>query len=129
MTDATRYLPALGRLLIAIIFIMSGIRKLLGPDGTEAYIAAAGMPLPTLAYWIAVVVELGGGLLLLVGYQTRWAALVLAVFSAAAAIGFHAKFGDQNQMIHFLKNLAIAGGLLQIVHFGGGAFSADAARR
>lgn len=129
LTDATRYLPALGRLLIAIIFIMSGINKLPDPAGAQAYISAAGLPLPTLAYWVAVVVELGGGLLLLAGYQARWAALVLAVFSVAAALGFHAKFGDQNQTIHFLKNLAIAGGLLQIAHFGAGVLSVDDARR
>src|SRR6266436_4084776 len=100
----TRYLPALGRLLIAVIFVMSGLGKLADPAGTKAYIVSAGLPFPDLAYFIAIAVELGGGLLLIVGYQTRIAAVVLAVFTVAAAIGFHRDFADQNQMIHFLKN-------------------------
>ena len=91
-----------------------------------AYIAAAGLPLPVVGYAIALVAEVGGGLLLLLGYQTRYAALGLAVFTVAAAIGFHHNFADQNQMIHFLKNLAITGGLLQIFAFGPGSFSLDA---
>jgi putative oxidoreductase len=78
------------------------------------------------SYAIALVVEVGGGLLLLLGYRTRLAALGLAIFSVAAAVGFHHNFADQNQMIHFLKNLAIAGGLLQVVTFGAGGFSLDA---
>jgi putative oxidoreductase len=81
---------------------------------------------PPLAYAIAVLVELGGGLLLIAGYQARSVALVLAVFSVAAAVAFHNNFADQNQMIHFLKNVMMAGGLLQIVAFGAGAISLDA---
>jgi putative oxidoreductase len=73
-----------------------------------------------------VVVELGAGALLLAGYRTRLAALVLAVFSIAAALGFHHDFADQNQMIHFLKNVAIAGGLLEVAAFGAGPLSIDA---
>ena len=67
-------------------------------------------------------------MLLLVGFQTRWSALVLAAFTIAAALAFHHAFGDQNQMIHFLKNIAIAGGLLQVTAFGAGSFSIDARR-
>jgi putative oxidoreductase len=118
--------PAIGRLLIAAIFLLSGVGKIFNPEGTQAYIAAAGLPLPVVSYVIALVVEVGGGLLLLLGYRTRLAALVLAVFTLLAAVGFHHNFADQNQMIHFLKNLAIAGGLLQIVTFGAGGFSLDA---
>ncbi len=121
----TRYLPALGRLLIALIFVMSGFGKLADPAGTKAYIVSAGLPFPDLAYFIAIAVELGGGLLLIVGYQTRIAATVLAVFTVVAAIGFHLDFADQDQMIHFMKNLAIAGGLLQVAAFGAGALSLD----
>ena len=77
---------------------------------------------------MALIIELGGGVLLVVGYQARLVAAVLAVFSLATAFAFHANFGDQNQMIHFLKNFAIAGGLLQVVAFGAGRFSVDAAR-
>jgi putative oxidoreductase len=79
-----------------------------------------------LAYAIAVLVELGGGLLLIAGYQARSVALALAVFSIAAAVSFHNNFADQNQMIHFLKNVMMAGGLLQIFAFGAGAISLDA---
>jgi putative oxidoreductase len=119
-------IPAIGRLLIAAIFLLSGVGKIFAPDGTQAYIAAAGLPLPVVSYAIALVVEIGGGLLLLLGYRTRIAALGLAIFTVLAAVGFHHNFADQNQMIHFLKNLAIAGGLLQIVTFGAGGFSLDA---
>jgi len=128
MDMVNRYLPALGRLLIAAIFLLSGLNKIASPDATQAYIASAGLPAPFLAYLVAVVVEVGGGILLLIGYQARLAALVLALFTIAAAFGFHHKFGDQNQFIHFFKNLAMAGGLLQVVAFGAGAFSIDAWR-
>ena len=124
--SAPSLIPAFGRLLMAVIFLLSGVGKIFAPEATQAYIAAAGLPLPVVAYAITLLVEVGGGLLLLLGYQTRYAALGLAVFTAAAAIGFHHNFADQNQMIHFLKNLAIAGGLLQVVAFGAGGFSLDA---
>jgi len=117
--------PLAGRILLAVIFILSGISKLANPAGTQGYIASVGLPLPLLAYTVAVVVEIAGGLLLLVGYRTRLAALALAVFTFAAAVVFHHAFGDQNQFIHFMKNIAITGGLLQVFAFGGGAFSVD----
>jgi putative oxidoreductase len=123
--DATRYLPFLGRLLLGLPFAMSGFGKLAAYGKTTAMIAAAGLPVPPLAYAVAVIVELGGGLLLVAGYQVRAAALVLAVFSIAAASSFHNNFADQNQMIHFLKDVMMAGGLLQITAFGAGAFSLD----
>ena len=117
--DTTRYASLVGRLLIGVPFAMRGFGKLAAYGATTAYIAAAGLPVPPLAYAIAVLVELGGGLLLIAGYQARWVALALAVFSLAAAVAFHSNFADQNQMIHFLKNVMMAGGLLQIVAFGG----------
>lgn len=120
--------PALGRLLLAAIFLMSGLGKLADPAATAAYIASKGLPLPELAAWGASAVEVFGGLLLIAGFQTRLAALALAGFTVAAAVLFHAEFGDRNQMIHFLKNIAIVGGLLQVVAFGAGAFSLDAWR-
>jgi putative oxidoreductase len=92
-------------------------------------IAAAGLPFPPLAFAVAATVELGGGLLLVLGYQVRPVALALAVFSLAAAVSFHSNFADQNQMFHFLKNVMIAGGLLQIVAFGAGAISIEQLRR
>ena len=117
--------PLIGRILIASIFILSGLSKLAAPAATQGYIASAGLPAPLLAYIVAIVVEAGGGLLLLVGYRTRLVAAVLAVFTLVAAVAFHHALGDQNQFIHFFKNLAMAGGLLQVVAFGAGRFSLD----
>jgi putative oxidoreductase len=118
-----------GRFLLAILFILSGLSKLGTAAATQAYIAKAGLPLPVLAYVVAVAVELGAGLMLLVGYKTRVAALALAVFTLAAAVFFHNQFGDRNQFIHFMKNLAICGGLLQLYVFGAGGLSIDGRRQ
>jgi putative oxidoreductase len=96
---------------------------------TLAYIKAAGLPFAPLALAGSALVELVGGMALIVGYRTRSAAVALAAFSLAAAVFFHPNFADQNQMIHFLKNFAIAGGLLQVAAFGGGRFSLDARGR
>ena len=122
---ALRYLPFAGRLLIGLPFAMSGFSKLAAVSPTIEMIRAAGLPLPPLAFAIAVIVELGGGLLLVAGLRTRIVAAALALFSLAAAAAFHNSFADQNQMIHFLKNVMMAGGLLQIVAFGAGALSID----
>ena len=126
MRDAS--MTALGRLFLATLFLLSGFSKLAGAAATTGYIASAGLPLPGVAYVLAVIVEIGGGLLLLVGFQARLAAAVLAVFTLVAAIFFHNNFADQNQMIHFMKNLAITGGLLQIAAWGAGRWSLDARR-
>jgi putative oxidoreductase len=123
--DATRYLPFAGRLLIGLPFAMSGFGKLVAYGATTELIRSAGLPAPPLAFAAAVAVELGGGLLLVAGYRTRFVAAAMALFTLAAAVSFHANFADQNQMIHFLKNVMMAGGLLQIVAFGAGAFSID----
>ena len=119
-------IPAIGRVLLAAIFIISGIGKVMAPAATIGYIASAGLPLASLAFGAAVAVELGGGLLLIAGIQARAVAAALALFSIVTAFAFHGAIGDQNQMIHLLKNLAMAGGLLQVVAFGAGAFSVDA---
>jgi putative oxidoreductase len=123
-----RYLPLLGRVLIGAPFILSGLGKLAGHDATVGYIASVGLPLPQLGWLIASIVEVGGGALLVSGYRSRLVALVLALFAVATAIFFHHNFADQNQMIHFLKNVMLAGGLLQIVYFGAGPMSIDATR-
>jgi putative oxidoreductase len=123
--DATRYLPFLGRLLIGLPFVMSGFGKLAAYGKTTAMIAAVGLPVPPLAFAVAVLVELGGGVLLVLGYQVRPVAIAQAIFTIAAAVSFHNNFADQNQMIHFLKDVMITGGLLQIVAFGAGAISLD----
>jgi putative oxidoreductase len=121
----TRYLPFAGRLMIGLPFAMSGLGKLAAYGATTAMISAAGLPVPPLAFALAVAIELGGGLLLIAGYRTRFVAAGLALFALATAISFHSNFADQNQMIHFLKNVMMAGGLLQIVAFGAGAISLD----
>jgi putative oxidoreductase len=118
-------LAATGRVLLAAIFVLSGVSKLADPTGTIAYITSAGLPAPSLAYGVAVAVELAGGLLLIAGIRTRIVASAIAVFSLAAAFGFHANLADQNQFIHFFKNVAMAGGLLQVAAFGSGRFGFD----
>lgn len=117
-----------GRFAIAVIFILSGVGKIAAPAATQGYIASVGLPVPLLAYLLATVTEVGGGILLVVGYRARIVSLVLAAFTLAAALFFHSNFADQNQMIHFLKNVAIIGGLLQIAAFGAGSLSLDGRR-
>lgn len=126
-TNATNVtaIPAIGRILLAAIFVISGIGKIAAPAATIGYIQAMGLPFATLGLAVAVIVELGGGVLLALGYKTRLVAAVLAAFSVVTAIAFHGAIGDQNQFIHLLKNFAMAGGLLQVVAFGAGAFSID----
>ena len=123
--DSTRYLSFAGRILIGLPFAMGGLSKLAAYGPTTAMIAAVGLPVPPLAFAVAVAVELGGGLLLIAGYQTRFVAIALALFSIVTAVFFHSNFADQNQMINFLKNVMMAGGLLQIAAFGAGAISLD----
>jgi putative oxidoreductase len=126
-----KYAPtiaAVGRILIAVIFLMSGLSKLGAPGATIGYIASVGLPLPVLGFLIALAAEIGGGLLLLVGFQTRLIASLLAVFTLATAVFFHNNFADQNTMIHFLKNIMIIGGLLQIVAIGATSLSLDTRR-
>jgi putative oxidoreductase len=117
-----------GRILLAAIFVISGAGKIFAAQATQGYIASAGLPFPQLAFLVAVVIELGGGLLLAVGYKTRLAAIALAVFTVVAGLIFHSAIGDQNQFAHLLKNFAIVGGLLQVVAFGPGSLSLDARR-
>jgi putative oxidoreductase len=124
--DRYKFLPLLGRILIGAPFVMSGLGKLAAYGATVGYIAAMGLPVPPLAFVVAVLTELGGGLLLLSGYRARVVSLAMAVFCVVTAMFFHHNFADQNQMIHFLKNVMMAGGLLQITYFGAGAFSLDA---
>jgi putative oxidoreductase len=127
--NANRDIVALvGRVLLGFMFVMSGFGKLTGFAGASGYIASKGLPLPDLLAAGAVLVELGGGLALILGWKARWAALALAIFSVLAGILIHnfwAAAPDQamNQQIHFMKNLTIAGGMLMVVAFGAGRFS------
>lgn len=124
-SNAVSATSLLGRILLASLFLISGFGKLAAPAATKAYIVYAGLPLPDLAYLVAVVVEVGFGLALLAGYRTRAVAAVMAVFTLATAFSFHFHLADQNQLIHFFKNVSITGGLLQVVALGAGAYSLD----
>jgi putative oxidoreductase len=116
---------AAARVLLAALFLVSGVEKVFAPAMIQGYIASAGLPFPPLVYAITVVIEVGAGALLLVGFRTRLMAAVLAAFTVAAALIFHRALGDPNQFVHFMKNLAIAGGLLHVAAVGAGAFSLD----
>jgi putative oxidoreductase len=113
------------RVLISAIFLYSGVNKILHPVTTQEYMAAHGMPLTGLFMLAAIAVELAGGLSVLLGYKTRWGAIALAVFLIPATLIFHTNFADQMQTIHFMKNLAILGGLLAIVQSGSGQISLE----
>ena len=123
-----------GRALVALLFVPAGFAKIAGFAGTAGYIASKGVPLPEVAAAIAIAVELGLGLLLLVGWQTRWAALGTAVFTAVITFIFHNYWAvPAEQMMQqqqaFFKNIAIVGGLLLVVAFGAGAWSFDGKRQ
>ena len=119
-----------GRLLMSIIFIIGGWGKLMAGAATTAYFAKVGLPLPEVGYYVAVIVELIGGLMLLFGVLTRWVGLVLAIWCVATALTAHTVWSDpaagRNQQIHFFKNMAMCGGFLFVAVFGGGAFAVDA---
>lgn len=123
----------IGRVLLALIFIVSGFGKLAGLEGTAGYIASKGLPLPTLLALGAGVLEVVGGIALAVGFQARWAALALAVFTFIATVLFHnywAMPADQQfvQQLMFMKNLSIVGGMLVVFSLGAGPLSFDARR-
>ncbi len=121
MSSQQDWVALVGRVLLAVIFILAGWNKITGYDGTVAYMQSYGLPALLLPF--VIVLELGGGLALLAGVLARWAALALALFSIAAAVIFHTNFADQTQMTMFLKNIAIAGGLLMVFGYGPGRLS------
>ena len=118
-----------GRLFYSSLYILYGYLKLTGFAGTTGYMAKQGLPAPAFFAALAVVIELGGGLLMLIGYQTRLVALGLAIYVLIASFIAHAHFGDGNQMLHFFKNMVIVGGSLAFVAFGAGAYSVDGRRK
>jgi len=128
--NVTNTAALVGRILLAIMFITSGFGKLTGFDGTVGYIASKHLPLPQVGAVIAILAELGGGLLLLVGFKARWAALALAIFTLAAGILVHDFWNadaasKMMQSINFWKNVTIAGGMLTVFAFGPGRYSVD----
>jgi putative oxidoreductase len=126
-------LALIGRILLAILFVPAGFGKIAGFAGTVGYATAMGLPAPQVGVAIALVIELFGGLALLIGYRTRIAAIALAVFTLVASFFFHAYWAvpaeqQMMQQLMFFKNIAITGGLLAFAAFGAGAFSLDARR-
>jgi putative oxidoreductase len=121
-----------GRILLAALFIKSGIGKIGGFEGTVGAIASKGLPLPQIAAILTILVELGGGILLAVGFKARWAALVIGLFTIAAGIIFHNYWAVEGaarmgQEINFWKNISITGGMLMVFAFGPGRYSVDKA--
>lgn len=120
----SKFSTLIGRILLAHIFVLAGLNKLgAGYAGTQGYMDAMGVPGMLLP--LVILLELGGGLALVIGYKTRLAAWALAAFSIVAAVIFHNNLSDQMQMIMFMKNLAIAGGLLILAEHGAGFYSLD----
>ncbi len=122
-----------GRICLSVIFLLSGFGKIMDPGGTQGYMAAKGMPMIPFLFVVAIIFELVGGLSVLLGIKANWGATMLIVFTLIAGIIFHnfwavPKAEMQGQMIHFLKNIAIIGGLMFVAAFGPGPLSFDARR-
>jgi len=126
--------PALiGRLLLALMFLLAGLSKLGGLEGTAGYIASKGLPMAQVLAFATAALEVGGAVMLIVGWQARWAALALAAFTLLATVLFHNYWAmpaaeQMMQQLMFMKNLAITGGLLVLFAFGPGSLSLDARR-
>ena len=129
-TNTQDTVALVARILLAAMFIISGFGKITGFDGTAGYIASKGLPMPQVVAALTIALELGGGILLAVGFKARWVALLLGIFSVVAAIIFHNFWAVEaaqkmGQQIHFLKNITIAGGMLMVFAFGPGRLSVD----
>lgn len=130
MAFIEKFGPVIGRILIALLFIPAGFGKIGGFEGTVGYIASKGIPLPQVAAAGTIFVELVVGIALLIGFKARYAALILAIFTVAAAVLFHNYWAFPAeqvaaQKINFFKNLAVTGGLLFVAAFGPGPLSLD----
>ena len=126
MSKQSDTIALIGRCLMAVMFLLSGFGKVAAPAATIAWIKSTGLPMPGVGYVISIIVELGGGLLLVLGWKTKVLGAVLSVFAIATALIFHHNVADQNQLFHFLKNIAVMGGLFQLMAFGAGNLSLDA---
>ncbi len=129
--DSRKDIAALvGRVLLALMFVIAGYGKITGYDGTAGWMTAAGMPMVGVLLPLSILVELGGGIALIVGWKARWAALALAAFTLLASLTFHnfwAMTGDavMTNTLFFLKNIAVIGGMLMVFAFGPGRYSID----
>jgi len=124
-----------GRILLALLFLVAGIRKLMAPAASAGYFAKLGFPMTDVLVWVVIAVEIGGALLLIAGWKTRWAAYALTIFTLIATFAAHRfwEFGDAAQyaaqLNNFLKNFAIIGGMLILAATGPGQHSVDGRRR
>ena len=125
MHHMTNHAPLVGRIFLAVIFIVSGISKVTSFDQTVGFIASRGLPIVGLLTVLVILVEVLGSIALLIGFQARKAAVALLVFLALATLLYHMDWSKQMEMMNFLKNLAIMGGLLYVSSFGPGAMSVD----
>ncbi|MCW4043749.1 MAG: DoxX family protein [Candidatus Bathyarchaeota archaeon] len=118
-------IPLAARILISTIFIIAAINKAMNPSGTENYIAAAGIPAAGVLSVLVIMIEIFGGLSILLGFKAKWGAIALFMFLIPATLIFHTEFTDQIQSIMLLKNLAMMGGLLMVANYGSGSYSLD----
>jgi putative oxidoreductase len=123
MGFAKEYGPVVGRFLIALIFLISGFQKIGGFEGTTGYIASKGLPFPALLTAISILVELGGALMIILGWRTRLAALVILLWLIPVTIIFHNFVQNPGETVQFLKNVAIAGAMIYLMAFGSGPYS------
>lgn len=123
MNTFETYLPVVGRIFLALIFILAGLGKVPAVEFNVGYMEAFGVP--GFLIWPTIVLEVVAGIMLAVGYKTRWAAAALAAFTLVSGLIFHTNFADQMEMTSFLKNIAITGGMLYVIAFGAGAWSVD----
>ena len=118
-----QYGPLLGRSLLALIFIIAGFKKLTGFEQTAAFMASKGLPFTEILLVLTIIIELGGGILILTGLKARWAAAAVFLFVIPVTVVFHPVWSDASQFNSFFKNLAIMGGMIYIVVFGAGPLS------
>jgi putative oxidoreductase len=118
-------IPLAARILMSTIFIMAAINKSMDLLGSEQYMAAYGIPAPGVLLVLSILIEIFGGLSILLGFKAKWGAIALFVFLIPTTLIFHTEFTDQIQSIMLLKNLAIMGGLLMVANYGSGSYSLD----
>jgi putative oxidoreductase len=125
---AEQYGPFVGRIMLALLFLISGLNKLTGFEGTAQYMASKGLPMVPVLLAISMIIELGGALLIIIGWHARWAALAISLWVIPVTLVFHPFWVDPKQLWVFWKNVAIMGGMLYIMAYGSGPFSVDKSR-
>ena len=126
MDVLNKYGPLTARVLLSLLFIMSGFGKIMAFNGTAQFMQSVGIPLTSFALIIAIIIEIGGGVFILLGLKTKWTAWILIGYTIIATLIFHVPYlSDQNQMVNLLKNLGIIGGFILLAIHGPGPFSLD----